>query len=349
MKPYSPRESGDKDLPIYISRELLFPSLFNLYLVLIAVSFTTGVLFAVVIFHKRQIFHFSFHLILLQIILCGVAKCLIRGISTAEFKGSDYLYAIELTFDFGLLLFIVSMSFNRLFVVLSPHNSFIYSNKILQCLFSSLIWFCSLSVMYSFLTPLCQRGIYEDGRLMDSCIDLFKDDFEENNYGAFTGVIFLIRRTVYLAYDFLPLSCVLLYAIATLSLIHKRRFLSQSRHSEWKVILHGLLIFVVYGISSLINYVLSLHARDYLSGLIAQMLMFIYTILDVTTVLVIPLSVFLTVPALRNYPSTLIRRCLNGNDSRVFSIQRSLSVQQSPLPPPVLQRRRRLTVASIRF
>ncbi|KAF8370520.1 hypothetical protein PRIPAC_76949 [Pristionchus pacificus] len=347
MKPYSPQISENRYLLIYISQSFIYPSLFCIYLVLIAISFTAGFLFAALLLHHRQTFHFSFHLILLQIIWCGIAKCLIRAISYVEFDGIAYLYAIELMFDFGLLLFIVSMAFNRLFVVITPPNCFIYSNKILQCIFVLLVWLCSICVMCSFITHKCQRSIYEDGRLIDSCLDIFKDDLEKNNYGILS-LVFFIRKMTYISYDILPLLCAILYAISTLSLIYKRRLLAKTRNSEWEVFLHGLLIFCVYGIATVINYVLTLYEAADLSGAIAQFLMFIYITLDVITVLLIPLSTFLTVPALRRYPCTIIRRCMKHSDSRVFSLHGTNSPHNSPLPPPVIQMRR-LTVASIRF
>ncbi|GMR61740.1 hypothetical protein PMAYCL1PPCAC_31935, partial [Pristionchus mayeri] len=313
-----PTFSTGKYFPVYISQDFLYPSLYNLYLVLIGDIIRADYIVSFQFIKINLLIKFSFYPILLQIILCGVAKCLIRGISSCEFKYGVYLFAIELAFDFGLLLFIVSISFNQMFLVLQPHNCFVYSNKIIQCIFTAFVWLCSITVMYAFKTPLCKRCVHEDGRLIDSCIlDLFKDNIEVNNYGILTGFIIFIRKAVYWAYDVLPLCCVPLYAIAALALTCKRRSLSQSRRSDWKVMLHGLLIFVVYGIASLINYVLSLHAQDELTGLIAQFLIF----LDVTTVLAIPLSVFLSVPALRTYPSTLVRRCTKGIDSRVFTIQ----------------------------
>ncbi|GMS95290.1 hypothetical protein PENTCL1PPCAC_17465 [Pristionchus entomophagus] len=247
MKPYAPLNSEDRYFPIYLSRETIATALYSVYVVLIGISFVTGFFFSAILLHHRQTFHFSFHLILLQIVWCGIAKCLIRAISTVDFEGLHYLYAIELMFDFGLLLFIVSMTFNRFFVVVTPTNCFIYTNKILQCIFAFLIWICAIIAMVCFITRQCMRSMYEDGRLFDNCIDLFKDDFEENNYGDFTPIVFVVRRAVYVCYDFLPLSCVILYFIATLVLTYKRRLFSQPRHTEWKVLLHGILIFVVYG------------------------------------------------------------------------------------------------------
>ncbi|GMT23869.1 hypothetical protein PFISCL1PPCAC_15166, partial [Pristionchus fissidentatus] len=98
-------------------------------LIFSVMSFILSLSFCALLLRNRQDFHFSFHLLLLQIIWCGLAKVLVRAISIVDFKERSYLFAIELMFDFGLLLFILLMALNRFFVISMRVNSFLYSNK----------------------------------------------------------------------------------------------------------------------------------------------------------------------------------------------------------------------------
>ncbi|GMS92071.1 hypothetical protein PENTCL1PPCAC_14246, partial [Pristionchus entomophagus] len=184
--------------------------------------------------------------------------------------------------------------------------------------------------MLCFITRACKRYFVEDGRLLDECADIFDADSEHNHYGNFTPFVFFVRHAVYAAYDIILLSCAIVYAVTAAIIAYKRRIISKHRHTEWKVLLHGLLIFFVYGIATAINYELTQNAEQRLEGALAQFVMFIYISLDVTTVLCIPLSIILTVPALRRYPSTIIRRCMMQATSRVFSVRGSDSSRPSP-------------------
>ncbi|GMT23868.1 hypothetical protein PFISCL1PPCAC_15165, partial [Pristionchus fissidentatus] len=150
--------------------------------------------------------------------------------------------------------------------------------------------------------------IYDDGRIFDQCAHLYDEYFGKKEYGNFRSVIFFIRRTVYSSYDVIPSITAIIYILAAVILFYKRSSVHHSRNSEWKILLHGLAIFLVYGIATVINYLLSLYYECNLTGSIAQFLIFLYTILDVTTVLSIPLSVFFTVPSLRETPLSFIRR-----------------------------------------
>ncbi|GMT23867.1 hypothetical protein PFISCL1PPCAC_15164, partial [Pristionchus fissidentatus] len=86
------------------------------------------------------IFQFSFNLILVEMVLCGLSKSLIRAISCIQFEGRIHLYAVELFFDFGLLLFIFLMSINRFFVITAPVDNFVHSNKDLFGSFPVVCW-----------------------------------------------------------------------------------------------------------------------------------------------------------------------------------------------------------------
>ncbi|GMS99462.1 hypothetical protein PENTCL1PPCAC_21637, partial [Pristionchus entomophagus] len=81
------------------------------------------------------------------------------------------------------------------------------------------------------------------------------------------------------------------------------RHLQPRDNIEWTMFFHGFVVFVVYGTKSIIDFAFELHRQcgdkcDPLAGALAQFVVFIYVILDVTTVLCIPLSIFVTVPAI---------------------------------------------------
>ncbi|KAF8374429.1 hypothetical protein PRIPAC_80858 [Pristionchus pacificus] len=292
--------------PVYLSDHVLDPALFIIYTIMIGLTVLTCLIFPIVLVVNREVFSFSFTIILVQIILCGLGKILTRTISYFGLTFFD-LYSIELMFDFGVLLFITLMTINRLLVIATPKNCFIHSNKALQVAFVLICWLLLAVVLTVFRVGQCVRSIQDDKRMYDTCFNLFyyKALWNEK-FGNWLGPIIIIRQIVVTCYDVLPLFCLSLYVISALVLMVKRRAIpniQSHQHVEWRIFFHGFVIFAVYGLASIINIILELNKGAVIDGALAQFVMFVYVILDVTTILCIPLVVFITVPAVRTSPS----------------------------------------------
>ncbi|GMS93399.1 hypothetical protein PENTCL1PPCAC_15574, partial [Pristionchus entomophagus] len=181
-------------VPLYLSEHTLLHALFIIYTILIGLTLITCLLFLVILAFNRNTFYFSFNIILMQIICCGFAKVLTRTISYFGFIFPE-IYSIELMFDFGVLLFITSMTVNRLLVVSTPRDCFIYSNKFLQCLYALVLWLLLAIIFLAFRTANCVRYIGDDMRLSDTCLNLtFDNELARNTFGGWLGPIFFIRR-----------------------------------------------------------------------------------------------------------------------------------------------------------
>ncbi|GMR46942.1 hypothetical protein PMAYCL1PPCAC_17137, partial [Pristionchus mayeri] len=142
--------------------------------------------------------------------------------------------------------------------------------------------------------------------MYDTCIELFTNDiFAREKIGHWLGPILFIRQAVTTLYDVLPLFCLAIFILSSLILMFMRRQIAKVQslsHVEWRVFFHGFIIFAVYGIASIINIVLRASEDPIVNESLAQFLMFVYVILDVTTILLIPLCIFIIVPSIRKSP-----------------------------------------------
>ncbi|GMS96583.1 hypothetical protein PENTCL1PPCAC_18758, partial [Pristionchus entomophagus] len=73
---------------------------------------------------------------------------------------------------------------------------------------------------------------------------------------------------------------------------------------DFKTLAQGFIVLMVYGIASIINFLLSRYYSTMraIPGAAMQFLLFFYISIDVITVALIPLSIFLTVSTLRAAP-----------------------------------------------
>ncbi|GMR45874.1 hypothetical protein PMAYCL1PPCAC_16069, partial [Pristionchus mayeri] len=113
-------------------------------------------------------------------------------------------------------------------------------------------------------------------------------------------------------YDVLPVLACIVYIIITVLILKRKSLVSSSTwRSDWKTLAQGLILLVVYGIASIINIILNEHYHAIVWDLpdaATQCLLFIYISLDVIAAIVIPLSIFLTVPSLRAAPREIVSR-----------------------------------------
>ncbi|GMT30117.1 hypothetical protein PFISCL1PPCAC_21414, partial [Pristionchus fissidentatus] len=117
-------------------------------------------------------------------------------------------------------------------------------------------------------------------------------------------------QIVFLCYDVLPVVAFSVYLLTTIVVMWRRR--SSSSHTksgDYKLIVQGLVILIVYGVISNLFMLMSrrfLFCR-YMDSLLTQLLFYFYSLLDVITVALIPLSICITVRSLRRAPIDFLK------------------------------------------
>ncbi|GMR54214.1 hypothetical protein PMAYCL1PPCAC_24409, partial [Pristionchus mayeri] len=111
-------------------------------------------------------------------------------------------------------------------------------------------------------------------------------------------------------YDILPAVAFIIYIIITVLILKRRSSLSSSKtRSDFKTLAQGFVVLLVYGVGCKWKFMQKQHISllRVNSGALMQFLLFLYISVDVITVTVIPLSIFLTVPALRAAPYEMVK------------------------------------------